>query len=309
MEWRERRVAQIVRDFMEAYVLSAEIGAHLRAGDLDFAWVSRLVGESEESALYRLKEETHALFRFDVESSESELQAEELFDLAVGALFHEAMKFREGFYLTTSYGPRLDRIVEVGTPSRPLVKAFRRVFKAGRRRMLEAQVETQELFRETRDQLLILLRQLPESGAVSRSLVEDPARTGTVFGVELDTLLAQLYGSNDKGYRLAIENLLEGGHYQEAAELLELCGPRADAFYAAADLFARGMERYYSGDLAAALGLLSDWIGVEAGGPPLWHERARRVLNVIVDPTRASTPPIEARARKLMTALRPERPS
>ena len=34
MELRERRVAQIVRDFFEAYMLSDRIGEHLRAGDL-----------------------------------------------------------------------------------------------------------------------------------------------------------------------------------------------------------------------------------------------------------------------------------
>ncbi len=65
MDHRERRVAQIVRDFLEAYQLSAEIHEALAQGGLDFARVARLVGDSEESALYRLKEECHALFRLD----------------------------------------------------------------------------------------------------------------------------------------------------------------------------------------------------------------------------------------------------
>ena len=180
LEWRERRVAQILRDLMEAYELSAQVGASLRAGDLDFGPVRRLVGESEDSALYRLKEECHALFRLSRQGSETELNAEELFDLAVGALFHEAMKFREGFYLTTTYGPRLERLMQKESARGPLVEAFSNVIDAGRQRMFESEVEMAELFDETRDQLVILLQQQPRSGAVARCLVEDPsARDGS----------------------------------------------------------------------------------------------------------------------------------
>ena len=181
MELRERRLAQIVRDFMEGYVLSQEVGRDLRAGRLAFGTVTRLVGDAEDSALYRLKEECHALFRLDDARPRTEVQAEELFDLAVGALFHETMKFREGFYLTDTYGPRLQRMMAEGSASGPLADAFWRVFEGGSRRMLESEAEAEQLFRETRDQLLIVLRQLAASGAVARSLVEDTARSELVL--------------------------------------------------------------------------------------------------------------------------------
>jgi len=207
MELRERRLAQIVRDFMEAFALSQEIGRELRAGRLTFGSVARLVGDAEDSALFRLKEECHALFRLDDARPRTEVQAEELFDLAVGALFHESMKFREGFYLTDSYGPRLQRMMAEGSAAGPLAEAFWRVFEAGSRRMLESEAEAEELFRETRDQLLIVLRHLAASGAVARSLVEDPARSEQVFAMPLMQLLADIYGSAARGYQLAVDAL------------------------------------------------------------------------------------------------------
>lgn len=304
MEWRERRVAQIVRDFMEAYGLSAEIGAHLRAGDLDFAWVGRLVGESEESALYRLKEETHALFRFDVESSESELQAEELFDLAVGALFHEAMKFREGYYLTTSYGPRLERMIAEGSASGPLAGAFRNVIEAGRQRMLESEVETAELFDETRDQLVILLRQMPPSGAVARSLVEEPERARRVFGGEVASELESIYGSSADAYRLAIEDLLENGHFNAASRLLareevKAVLPNLDEMRA----YSGGLARYFSGEPGPALDELRTWIAAGANGPDQWRERVRVVLDTIA--TNEPESSLASCARSLLDELKP----
>jgi hypothetical protein len=301
MEWRERRVAQILRDFMEAYGLSAQIGAQLRGGDLDFSRVQRLVGESEEAALYRLKEECHALFRFDSESSELELQAEELFDLAVGALFHEAMKFREGYYLTTSYGPRLERMMEAEHTGGPLVQAFLRVIEAGRQRMLESEVEMAELFDETRDQLAILLKQMPGSGAVARCLVEDPERALEVFGQPLDELLGSFYGSPSEGYRLAVLDLLQNGHYAEAEELLG----RDDALAAApfgeeARAFASGMERHFAGESSAALELLAPWIEGGAAGPGSWRLQVDRVLGMMEED---GDTPVSEGARRLRGEL------
>src|SRR5258706_1169384 len=142
---------------MESYALSQEVGRELRAGRLTFATVARLVGDEEDSALYRLKEECHALFRLDDARPRTEVQAEELFDLAVGALFHETMKFREGFYLTDSYGPRLQRMMAEGSASGPLADAFWRVFEAGSRRKLQSEARARGPFPGTPVQLPIVL--------------------------------------------------------------------------------------------------------------------------------------------------------
>ena len=77
----------------------------LPRGALAFDEVGELVGDDERSVLFRLKERCHVLFRG--ERGEGEIGATALFDLAVGSLFHEAMKFRENFYQRSSYGPKV----------------------------------------------------------------------------------------------------------------------------------------------------------------------------------------------------------
>jgi hypothetical protein len=299
---RERRIAHIVRDFLESYERSQRIGERLRSGELEFAEVERLVGEDEQSTLFRLKEECHSLFRSDAEAARGELAGEELLDLAIGALFHEAMKFREGYYVVTTYGPRLERLLASGTPPSALTTTFQRVLEAGRRRMLEAQAETQELFRETRDQLCVLLRQLPESGAVARSLVEDPALCERVFGVPIDALLADLYGSATIGRGLAVASLVEGGHYAEAAELLERCEAATTA-HRGASAFARGMARYYAGDLAGSVELLAAWIGAGCAGDARWREHACRALRAVAGDADALESSLPGRAHDLLKSL------
>ncbi len=281
MELRERRLAQIVRDFMEAFVLARTLGEDLRAGRLSFQTVTRLVGDAEDSALYRLKEECHALFRLDVSRPRTEVQAEELFDLAVGALFHETMKFREGFYLTDRYGPRLQRMMAEGSATGPLAEAFWRVVEAGRRRMLESEVEASVLFRETRDQLLIVLRQLDVSGSVARSLVEDPARAEQVFDLPLGRLLADIHGSAARGYQLAIDSLIENGHFAEAVAVLEHPDARAAGVSDGAIDFARGMSSYFAGDSFAAVESLARWVESRANAPARWRQSAAKVLSAL----------------------------
>jgi hypothetical protein len=304
MEVRDRRVAQIVRDFMLSYQLAADVGERLRRDELDFADVERLVGEGEESALHRLKEECHALFRFDGQRSQTELQADQLFDLAVGALFHEGMKFREGYYLTTVYAPRFERMVAEGSASGPLAESFRRVIAAGRRRTLEAHAETDELFRETRDHLLVLLRRLPESGAVARSLLEEPARSEAVFGVELDALLEDVYGSVLAAHRLAVCDLIKNGHFEEAAQLAARIAQRDPEYGEQVRSFSRALARYYAGDPAAALAGLDAWLERGARGEPEWRARACAVLEALASSAGAEAGHAE-RARGLIGQLTP----
>ncbi|MFQ5698336.1 MAG: hypothetical protein ACE5IL_08635 [Myxococcota bacterium] len=282
MDLLERHVAQIVRDFFEVWALSEEIGKRLLAGDLEFARVERFVGDSDESILHRLKEECHALFRANGDPSGEDLEAAELFDLAVGALFHEAMRFREGYYLTTSYGPRLDRMVEEGRDSGALALAFRRVFEAGHRRMLESFDQTRELLRESTEQLRTLLHHLRCSGLVARCLVDHRSRAEQAFGVPLPELLSELYGCAEQGYLAAVDSLLRHGHHAQAAALLERDDVRKlEASWTRAAPLARGLARYYGGDSVGALVELAPWLEDGAAGCIPWRDRAASVLAAI----------------------------
>lgn len=295
-EWRERRVAQIMRDFMEAYELSSQIGRALESDELDFQRVRRLVGDSEESALYRLKEECHALFRFDQERSESEIQAEELFDLAVGALFHEAMRFREGYYLTTRYAPRLESQRERG----PLVAAFLNVIRSGHTRMRESGAEMLTLFEQTRDQLVILLKEMSESGVIARSLLEDSERAARVFDCSTTELMREIFGDADRAARLAVENLIAFGHYQEADEMVERVAT-TEPFGSNARAFAIAMDRYFAGEPSAALDGLETWVERDTRRPDLWTQQARRILDLMLE--NGYEPSLGSRAEALIAEL------
>jgi hypothetical protein len=301
----EQRIAQIVRDFMEAYELAAGIRERLRDGNLQFASVERLVDEPGHSVLHRLKEECHALFRFDDSRSQTELQAEQLFDLAVGALYHEAMKLREGFYLTTSYGPRLEQMMAEGSAKGDLPAAFKRVLEAGRQRMYESDAEVAELFDETRAQLLILLEHGSPSGAVARSLIEHPDRTALVFGEELCESLARVFGSAPAGFDLAFSSLVENGHFKDAAELLEGEGvPETPYRSLGACAYARGMDLYYDGEIDGALEEFGEWADHASRCPEPWLVAAERALGRVS----AELPPDDCRAdrvRELLAAIRP----
>lgn len=304
MELRERRIGQIVRDFMQAYTLAERLGEALRGGELRFDLVDELVGEGEASLLYRLKEECHSLFRGSDTPPRSEFHAEELFDLAIGMLFHEGMKFREGHYLSTAYGPRFERVIQDGTAGGPMADAFRRVFEAGRRRMLESEAETAQLFMETRDQLRILLRQRPASGVIARSLLEDPECTEHVFG-SLRALLEEVYGSPAHGYRLALESLIENGHFGDVETMAACEWVRGDAFCRKAIGFARGMAHYYAGDPGTALDILSEcvreWAREGAEALPVWRDLARTALATLA--AEAPSDGLGDRARALVADL------
>ena len=103
--------ASVLVDILRAFLLADQsmrrIFARYREGVLTFDEVQRLVGDDERSVLFRLKERSHALFRGGDHAPGIATQREALFDLAVGSLFHEAMKFRENLYQRTVYGPKV----------------------------------------------------------------------------------------------------------------------------------------------------------------------------------------------------------
>jgi hypothetical protein len=300
-EDRERLIAHIVRDFMTAYGLARRIGVELRAGTLEFAMVDRLVGDvgdSPRSVLFRLKEDCHALFRDPSASPSTEPQATELFDLAVGALFHEAMRFREGYYLYTTYGPRARRSL-AESPSGPLAQGFRRLFDAGYRRMLESEAETEELFRETREQLRVLLHEWSNGGEIARSLVADPDRTEAVFSTPLAELLREVFGSASRGYALAIGCLLACGHYRQAAELIDRPGVAQIGLEGVEPVLIRGLAAYYGGNPCEALQLLGAWAKQGADGMAPLRARASAVLRLIAYEVEEDQPALARKALRL----------
>jgi len=263
--------ASVLVDILRAFLLADQsmrrIFAHYREGVLTFDEVQRLVGDDERSVLFRLKERSHALFRGGDREPGIATQREALFDLAVGSLFHEAMKFRENLYQRTVYGPKVRALrSQSGPDAAGIFEEFEKILAAAAVRLDEALHETEALLVHTRAQFRALLAAHPENDLVARFLVEGRALVEEVLGDELDDVLASIHGTAVLGYARAARSYLRSGFFAPArralSEALARDPGRADLLSLAA--YAEGMERYVEGAHGAALARLMEWVDAEA---------------------------------------------
>lgn len=268
-------LVDIVREFLAVYQLTRDVSQRYRRGELQFSRVQALIGDGEKSSLFRLKERCHALFRHTDPSADAAMRREALFDLAIGSLFHEAMKFRESFYQRVAYGPKVRALRREGEDD-ALFREFERILEAAAVRIEEALQETEVLLDQTRDQLRSLLAEHQESGLVARYLVEHPDDVGVVFEEGLDGLLAHIHGNAAEGYTRAGESYLESGYFAEAQAALE------EAIRRGADRpalrrsvhYARGLQAYLAGRYDELIQHLRLWLDEE----PSVEEAARAEL-------------------------------
>jgi tetratricopeptide (TPR) repeat protein len=263
MQRDDAALVEIVRNFLAAHRLTREIAARCRSGELRFAEVTRLVGDSEESVLYRLKESCHGLFRRATSDGDVRMRREALFDLAVGSLFHEAMKFRENFYQREVYGPKVRALRSAASgEADQLFREFEKILSAASVRLDEALQETESLLVQTREQCRALLTAHSNNGLLARYLLENRAGVEDVFDSPLEDLLRDVYGDAAAGFALAGRSYLESGHFGRARDALETAmvrtGRDADLLRDAA--YARGMEAYLDGRYPVAVEAIGAWL-------------------------------------------------
>jgi hypothetical protein len=255
-------LVDIVRDFLTAHQIMRRCFASFRNGDLEFVDLAELVGDDEGSVLFRLKERCHALFRPRDPEVGMATQCEALLDLAVGSLFHEAMKFRENFYQRESYGPRVRGLrSQRKEGDDALFREFEKILAAVSARLEEGVQENEILIQQTGDQLRVLLAEHPESDFVLRYLIENQGIAEDVFATSLDDLLAEFTGSPAEGFRCAGRSYLDSGFYEEAdgalARSLELGGDPSEL--EPLRLYARGMMDYLAGSYGGCIAQLLQW--------------------------------------------------
>jgi hypothetical protein len=260
-------LVDILRTFLAADQSMRRIFARYRAGLLSFDEVQRLVGDDERSVLFRLKERCHALFRGGDRAPGIATQREALFDLAVGSLFHEAMKFRENLYQRTVYGPKIHALrSQSGAEAEGIFEEFEKILAAAAVRLDEALHETEALLVHTRAQFRALLAVHAENDLVARFLVEERALVEEVLGDELDDVLASIHGTAALGYARAARSYLHSGFFVPArralAEALARDPGCSDLLPLAA--YAEGMELYVAGEHAASLARLTEWVDAAA---------------------------------------------
>jgi len=278
----EAGLVDIAREFLLAHQQLRELFERHRSGTLRWDEVQRLVGDTEASVLFRLKERCHALFRAGELASEALLPPATarvaLFDLAIGSLFHEAMKLRESFYQLEVYAPKVEAVrsqVEPGAEG--LFEEFARILAASRERVAEALAESEALLEQTRRQFRVLLAAHRGNGLVLRYLLENASLAEGVLGESLDDFLASIHGDAVAGYALAARSYLESGYFDEArralGEALARDPTRASLRHAAS--YADGMSAYLRGRYEDALRHLEGWAeGRSEGGDQAFRELA-----------------------------------
>ncbi len=260
-------LVDILREFLTAREQLNQLAEKYERNELLFADLQEFVGDSNNSVLFRLKEKSHSLFRPEAGSSKVARPREALFDLAIGSLFHEAMKFREDFYQREVYGPRVRSLrAEAGADASGLFHEFERILSAVSARLGQGLAETQSLMTQSWNQLQVLLSEQGAEGFVTRFLIERGETIDRLGPPGLENLLAAIHDDAASGYVIAGQSYLASGHYEAAhhvlAKALERGGDREQVSQLSA--YARGMAAYIAGDYPECLADLSEW--VETGG-------------------------------------------
>ena len=271
-EWE---FVELVREYVTVNQKLRTVFDRFQQGEACFDDVAQLVGDSDDSVLFRLKERCHALFRRDPGAS-PQIHNEVLFDLTVGSLFHEAMKLRENLYQQEIYMPKVERLLEEhGRDDGKFFRELEHIQIAGADRTVDALRETELLLDQTRDQLLALLSANPEGGLVTRSLVENHKLIEDVFETDLATILAEIHGDTAAGYRVAAHSYLASAFFSEAIACLDKLeeltkartkqGDPKGAELARLRSYATGMIRFSAGAYALSLESFEEWLASDPG--------------------------------------------
>jgi len=273
---------QLLREFLAGYTAFVELFAHHGIHEIPFAKIRELVGDDEGAVLYRMKEKSHALFRTDQFASEV-VRHEALFDLALGSLFHEAMKLRESLYQRDVYGPRVALLREAADEeSEALIVEFDRILGKSVSRQGEVVAEVRVLLAQTRDQLRRLLLERAGDRRVTRCLLSRKAQVDGTFPEGLSGLLQAMHGNTVTGLIEGARALLESAYYIEALETLRQAQAEPDApagEIRQLELYAEGMQAVLDGRYAHSIETLTAWADQE--GHVLEREFARLASSVL----------------------------
>ena len=258
---RDKRVgvAEVLREFLGVHKQLAELVTRYRSRNLSFELVEDLVGDDNSSALYRLKEKCHAIFREAPGGVPAEFRTEALFDLAIGSLFHEAMILRENLYQQERYGSRVGELKANLNPLAPeLSREFERILGSSASRLEEAVSELDALLALTSNQLIRLLAEDVDNELLARCIYEESEAVEAVFSQGFLTLLEEVYGSEEVGLMKAANSYIESAYYDQALEVMGRL-PSGDGL-AVASAFAGAMQAFLARDYPRCAECLSRWL-------------------------------------------------
>ncbi|OGP86587.1 MAG: hypothetical protein A2Z08_12130 [Deltaproteobacteria bacterium RBG_16_54_11] len=244
-------ILEIVRDYLFSHNRFQSIYKKYKAQTLSFDDVEEFVTDKDPTVpLFNLKESCHMLFRYQGEEQSSD--EEKLLDLAIGSIFHEAMKLRENLYQLKVYKPRYLQIQDSQQASdyeRNLLQEFMKIGAKTEKRLAESMTETKRLFRDTLEQLAHLLPRYKDNAVLIKFLLRNKDLLQQAFGRRrgLEIIADMFSGGLGEAYDVEGRSYLASEHYDLAAQFFSQAQK-----YRAQDqglkglyLYACGMDGYY----------------------------------------------------------------
>jgi tetratricopeptide (TPR) repeat protein len=222
IENRTRNLLDMVRRLLLAEVVFQEIFKKYKEGKLRFSDIGNWVDDRGRSLLYNLKEQSHSLFRM---GSKGPVHRNEwLLDLAIGSIFHEAMKLRENIYQMEVYSPRyLQFKSKIGKTAyeyeRDYLQQFERIISRAEQGVQEGMEETQSLFKDAVEQLIDFFKKNSANPYLVRLLLEHQPLLQGVYGNRRAKEIFHLMFKKGllDAYSLAGRSYLQSGHYDLAS--------------------------------------------------------------------------------------------
>ncbi len=216
----EKSKIDLIKESICVYKKCMECKALFKKGELYFSCVEDFVDDKGRSCLYRLKEMCHALYR----RSEEATYKEKLYDMTVGYIFHEAMKFRENLYQIEHYRPNSIReMAELTTIEKKILHDINSFTKKAHKRLKEGLKEIKMLLRELVAQLRDLIKLYKDSYLMPRFVLENQKDLITIYGKKgFEMLLNELYEDGKELLILkAAKSYLESEYYDISRGLLK----------------------------------------------------------------------------------------
>ena len=262
---RVRNILEMVRGLLLSEVAFREIHKKYKERNLRFSDIGNWIDDKRQGLLYNLKEQCHSIFRY---MGKGPLHKNEwLLDLAIGSIFHEAMKLRESIYQLEVYRPKyLQYKLKAGKSAyeRDYLQQFERIISRAEQGVADGMEETRSLFQDATAQLIDFFKGSARNAFLVRFLLEHLA------------LLRKVYGSRgakrifdamfEKGvldaYSLAGRSYLQSEHYDLSAlyfsKALKFDPRHSDLQFFLN--FSLGMDAYYNNAYSKALSYFSKLI-------------------------------------------------
>jgi hypothetical protein len=244
-------ILEIVRDYLYSYIRFQSIYEKYRAKILSFDDIEEFVTDKDPTVpLFNLKESCHMLFRHQSEEQSSD--EEKLLDLAIGSIFHEAMKLRENLYQLKVYKPRYLQIQNSQQASdyeRTLLQEFMKIGVKTEKRLAESMMEIKRLLQDTLEQIAHLLPRYKDNAVLIKFLLHNKDLLQRAFGRRRGLkIIADMFpGGLGEAYDIEGRSYLASEHYDLAAEFFgqALKYRTQDQGLKGIYLYARGMDGYY----------------------------------------------------------------